>query len=366
MEQTLHRLIQPDTRIVDTAKGILDYAVTDPTPDSFKEVVIPDGGRFTNFKKNAPFVDSHDYSTIAKCVGKVIDFQVVGNQLIERVQWAIGIGNELADLGWNLTKAGFLRAVSIGFFPVQYLTPNSGKAWTDALANLNLAADADIRTIYTVWEQVELSACILGANPNALAKARSDGLILDSHLEKFPQLIRRMERSRDTAFSFPSTPSTKSTTSSKENLMNRLNILTGRSGVPTPKAAFDRLETIRRAGTDDEISRAAMQARIAVASERRNAGPDAIERFLNQPGCRDYFNALARYLKGFKVPKEQADYFKQCQVVMKDLGVVPGIGGQDGFLLAEGMSEQLFDLILIFGAYKTLGLRTLAANYRGC
>jgi hypothetical protein len=222
--------------------------------------------RGTNFAKNSPFVDSHDYSTIAKCVGKVTDFRVVGDQLIERVQWAIGIGNELADLGWNLTKAGFLKAVSIGFFPIQYLTPNSGQAWTAALKDLKLPADADVRTIYTVWEQAELSACILGANPNALAKARSEGLILDSHLEKFPQLVSRMERARGASFSFPTTPSTTSTKSTnKEDFMSRLQILTRHSGVPTPKAAYDRLEMVRHGGTDGEISQAVTQARMAAA-----------------------------------------------------------------------------------------------------
>jgi HK97 family phage major capsid protein len=366
MTEKICRVLHPETRIVDSQKGIVDYVASDETIDSFREIIRADGWKFSNFEKNAPFVDSHDTSTIAKLCGKVIDFRVASGQLIERVQWAIGIGNDLADLGFNLTKNGFLKAVSVGFFPIQYLTPNSGQAWTDALKDLKLPADAEVRCIYTQQEQVELSACILGANPNSLAKARSDGIISDNHLDKFPQLQQRIEKSQASGrpvFSFPSTKSTESTQStSREDFMSKLNIITNSSG-PSSKSAFDRLETIRRGGSEDEISRAVSQARIATALEHRD-GPDAIERFLSQPGVRNYWNSLARFIKGQPVSKEAKDYFNAARlsVIGKDLGVAPS-GSTEAFLVAEGMSEQLFDLLLIYGAYKTLGLRALVKNY---
>ena len=73
-------------------------------------------------------MDSHDYSTIGKCLGKVIDFRVEGAQLIERVQWAIDVPeNQLAQIGWKMTEAGYLKAVSVGFFPVKYVTPEFGR-----------------------------------------------------------------------------------------------------------------------------------------------------------------------------------------------------------------------------------------------
>lgn len=373
--ETLHRVLHPETRIVDTQKGIVDYVASDETIDSFKEIVRADGWRFTNFAKNSPFVDSHDSSTIARLCGKVIDFKVVGQQLFERVQWAIDVPeNDLAVLGFKMTLAGYLKAVSVGFFPVTYLTPNS-QGWSDALKELRLPADAEVRTIYTQQEQVELSACVLGANPNALAKARSDGLISDTHLDKFPQLLRRIEKSRGSgrpAFSFPAT-ATKST-SSREDFMNKLSIFTRHSGVPaTSKAGFDRLESLRAGGTDEEINHAFSQARRAAAGERRD-GPDAIDKYLNQPGVREFWNALGRHMRNVSIPKEQAKFLDSMRVhspanwprhlvsVNKDLGVAP-VGSVEAFLVAEGFSEQLFDLLYIYGAFKTLGLRTLAKNY---
>jgi len=180
----LRRLIHPEVRIIDSRAGIVDYVASDESIDSFKEIIRASGWRFTHFTKNAPFVDSHDYSTIGKCLGKVIDFRVEGSRLIERVQWAIDVPeNKLAQIGWKMTQAGYLKAVSVGFFPVKYLTPSSGEDWTRALRELGLPADAAVRTIYTEQEQVELSCCIVGANPNALAKAWHAKAITEADLE---------------------------------------------------------------------------------------------------------------------------------------------------------------------------------------
>ena len=170
--------------MVDARQGIVDCVASDESIDSFKEIIRASGWRFSNFSKNAPFVDSHDYSTISKCLGKVIDFRVEGSRLIERVQWAIDVPeNKLAQIGWKMTQAGYLKAVSVGFFPIKYLTPSSGEEWSRALRELGLAEDAAVRTIYTEQEQVELSCCVVGANPNALAKAYQAGAINDADIQ---------------------------------------------------------------------------------------------------------------------------------------------------------------------------------------
>jgi HK97 family phage major capsid protein len=371
--ETLHRILHPVTRVVDAAKGIVDYIASDETLDSYKEIVRAAGWRFTNFQKNAPFVDSHDTSTIARLCGKVIEFRVVGNSLIERVQWAIDVAeNELALLGFKMTQAGYLKSVSVGFFPVEYLTPNSGKAWTDALAEMKLPADADVRTIYTQQEQVELSACVLGANPNALARARSDGLIQDCHLDKFPQLQRRIEKAAGSSrptFSFPTSTATKST--SKE-FMNKINIFARNCGVPTEKAAFDRLEIVRRDGTADEIFHAVSQTRIATVIERRNGGFDPIEEHLRQPGRREFWMALARFLRRGGIGKgclttEQAEALREMQMTnrefqTRELDTTPG-GVGASFFLGQAMSQDIFDLLLLYGAFRTLGLRLMEKQF---
>jgi hypothetical protein len=192
--ERLVRMIHPEARIVDAGRGIVDYIASDESIDSYREIIRASGWRFHHFAKNAPFVDSHDYSTIEKCLGRVVDFRVEGGKLIERVQWAIDVPeNKLAQIGWKMTQAGYLKAVSVGFFPVKYVTPNSGEGWAEQLKELGLPPEAPVRTIYTEQEQVELSCCVVGSNPNALAKAYQAGAIDDADIETLSMEYSRRE-----------------------------------------------------------------------------------------------------------------------------------------------------------------------------
>jgi len=183
-QQTLRRVIHPEIKFVDKTKGIVEYIASDETVDSYREIVKADGWVFDLFKKNAPFVDSHDYSSIDKQVGKVLDFNVTNKQLVETVQWAIDVAeNKLAQLGWKMTEGGYLKAVSVGFFPVTMI--NRWDQDTTTFNSLCLQAGADpniVRTIYTKQRQIELSSCIIGANPNALAKALKDQCVTETDL----------------------------------------------------------------------------------------------------------------------------------------------------------------------------------------
>ncbi len=190
----LRRMIYPEARIVSAREGLVDYIASDESIDSYREIIRASGWRFNHFAKNAPFVDSHDYSTIEKCLGRVIEFRVEGGRLIERVQWAIDVPeNKLAQIGWKMTLAGYLKAVSVGFYPVKYVTPTSGEGWTAQLKELGLPTEAGVRTIYTEQEQVELSCCVVGANANALAKAYEAGAIDAADLETLSMEYSRNE-----------------------------------------------------------------------------------------------------------------------------------------------------------------------------
>jgi hypothetical protein len=61
---------------------------------------------------------------------------------------------------------------------------NGGEGWNAALRDLNIQAEdaAAIRYIYLEQEQIELSACIIGANPDALAKSFASGCVKDADL----------------------------------------------------------------------------------------------------------------------------------------------------------------------------------------
>lgn len=184
MSDKLIRALNVEARIVSEADGTVDYVASDATLDSYKEIVDPRGWKFNHFAKNAPFVDSHDYWSIEKLLGKVTDFRVAGPQLIERVQWAKDIAeNKLAQLGWKMTTGGFLKAVSVGFFSVKSLWCGT-KEFAEAAAAMGLGVEqaGQCQRIFVEQEQIELSACIIGANPNALAKAYGEGCVKDADL----------------------------------------------------------------------------------------------------------------------------------------------------------------------------------------
>lgn len=194
--EKLVREIHPEVRIVSEADGLVDYVASDESLDSYREIIRATGWRFTHFSKNAPFVDSHDYSTIGRLLGRVEEFRVEGGRLVERVRWAKDVPESpLARFGWKMTVAGFLKAVSVGFYPTRFVSKwdSDQSGFLSQVKELGLSpeAAAQVRTIYLEQEQIELSACIIGANPNALAKAYKAGAITEEDLDTLSRQITR-------------------------------------------------------------------------------------------------------------------------------------------------------------------------------
>jgi hypothetical protein len=179
------RVITPEVKIINAKEGTVDYIASDQTVDCYNEVVLASGWRFNLFSKNAPFVDSHNYWSIDRVLGRVESWEVKGKKLVERVRWAIDSDVPLAKLGFELTEKGYLKAVSVGFFARRWATSyGDASMWEAAVKEAGLSKDdlARCRVIFLEHEQVELSACIIGANPNALAKAYKDGALKDEGL----------------------------------------------------------------------------------------------------------------------------------------------------------------------------------------
>lgn len=187
-EKTLRKEIAVEAKVLDSGSGIVEYVASDESIDSYGEVIRASGWRFDRFAKNAPFVDSHSYYNIADLLGKVVDFRVDGKRLVETVQWAIDVpSNSKARIGWDMTRAGYLKAVSVGFVPRRMVSKwDSDKAgWMAQLKDLGLHEEQGVRAIYIEQEQIELSAVIIPANPNALmqvAKAYKAGCITEADL----------------------------------------------------------------------------------------------------------------------------------------------------------------------------------------
>lgn len=195
----LRRTIHPQIRVIDEKRGLAEYIASDETLDSYREVIKASGWKFDRFQKNAPFVDSHNYESIDRLLGSVMDFTVKGKQLVETVQWAVEVeGNRLAQIGWAMTKAGHLKAVSVGFYPVRWVNAwDSGAAQSEFLtvtSEMGFTPDTAPRTVYLEQQQIELSAVIIGANPNAVARSFRDGLISEDDLQYLSSEVEKTVR----------------------------------------------------------------------------------------------------------------------------------------------------------------------------
>jgi len=105
-----------------------------------------------------------------------------------------------------MTQAGYLKAVSVGFFPVKYVTPHSGEEWSRQLKELGLPADAAVRN--DLHGAGTGGAVLLrgGSNPNALAKAYQAGAINEADMETLFREFSRRENGRAADCPAPAAP----------------------------------------------------------------------------------------------------------------------------------------------------------------
>jgi hypothetical protein len=202
----IRRELNPEVRTLDVKAGIVEYVASDESIDAQREIVRARWMAVRPVREEfaaGGFASSTGASRAQ--LGKVIDFRVVGRQLVETAQFAIDVPEcRLARLAFGMTKdAGYLKAVSVGFTPeliitkvpsehwgpdwsgAQVLPANSKPGrplWDSALSDLQVDGKR-VDTVYVAQQQIELSACVIGSNPNALAKSYKAGVINDADLE---------------------------------------------------------------------------------------------------------------------------------------------------------------------------------------
>lgn len=174
MSKPISKSLHPQIKVLDEARGIVEYVASDETLDSYNEVIRAAGWKFdARFTRNPVFVNSHSYWDIDDVLGRVLEWRMEGGKLVETVQWAIDVEeNAMARLGFQMTAKGYLKAVSVGFIPVKQVYRNDDE-FTAVANEMKLTQEVrdKVRRIYYEQEQIELSACVIGANPSALAKA---------------------------------------------------------------------------------------------------------------------------------------------------------------------------------------------------
>lgn len=132
----------------------LDFVLSDTTPDRYGDVIMADGWLLENFNKNPIALFNHNSNFP---VGKWRDLRIDGEALIGRLELAPAGTSERIDEIRKLVEAGILKAVSVGFVPVE----SKARSKTEP------------GELYVKSELVETSLVSVPANPNALAIAKS-------------------------------------------------------------------------------------------------------------------------------------------------------------------------------------------------
>lgn len=155
----------------------LEYVMSDETVDRYGDVIRADGWQLGNFRKNPVALFGHNSSFV---IGKWTKVRVDGGALKGRLELLPPGTSERLDEIRAAVEAGVLRAVSVGFRPVNSEPLPSGGYE------------------YTKSELMECSLVSIPANPNALQIAKSLNLsdaalqtVFGENADKTRELLRR-------------------------------------------------------------------------------------------------------------------------------------------------------------------------------
>lgn len=131
----------------------LEFVLSDATKDRMGDVIEPTGWKLDAFNKNPIALFNHDSKFPIGSWSKV---RVVNGQLIGKLKLADRGTSDRIDEIIKLVEQGILRAVSVGFLPIEYeaLKDNSG-------------------LLFKEQELTETSLVSVPANPSAVQLARS-------------------------------------------------------------------------------------------------------------------------------------------------------------------------------------------------
>src|SRR6266850_483276 len=231
----------------------LDFTSSDESLDRYSEIISASGWKLDNYQRNPVFQNAHQYGDILHTLGRALMTEVRrglpspggegkgegGSFLFQRIQFATDV-NPLARIAYGLYRGKFLNAVSVGFVPIRWETPNENPErmkdnspgqtrnecrpgydvinesslspsdgehvpqrgfnhWgTHLVAELGThwvgvrgPGTAKFRRRFLEQELLEVSAVAIPANPNALALTLKSGAVEKSDLHDTLDLFRR-------------------------------------------------------------------------------------------------------------------------------------------------------------------------------
>lgn len=156
-------------------EAVMDFIGSDDRVDRYNEVIDQTGWQIENFLANPVIPDCHDYSSIARILGRAQTCTVTNGKLTNRVQFCLD--NPMGAMAYKMAKGGFINSQSVGFIPLEW-TNGTGKDQPD-------------RT-YTKQELLEISLVVVPANPGAtIGLALKSGAIEKADLRNLADFLQQ-------------------------------------------------------------------------------------------------------------------------------------------------------------------------------
>lgn len=160
VDQPVFRLATDDAVEVEGSDRTLRFCFSDETVDRMGDSISASGWELGDFVRNPVALWAHD--SYAPPIGVASDVGPEGNRLMGNITFTDAETYDFGDLIYRLLKGRFLRAVSVGFIPLEYsFVETNDRPW---------GIDFKRQTL------LEISVCPIPANPNALGEARAKGI----------------------------------------------------------------------------------------------------------------------------------------------------------------------------------------------
>ena len=88
--------------------------------DRYGDTINPKGWDLENYRKNPVVLFGHDAGTGENVIGRAVDLEQDGEQLRGTIEFIPADINPNAEMIYQMAKAGFLSAVSVGFRPIEF------------------------------------------------------------------------------------------------------------------------------------------------------------------------------------------------------------------------------------------------------
>jgi HK97 family phage prohead protease len=138
------------------------FVLSDSSVDRMNDTIDAAGWRLGPYKQNPVVLWAHD--SAAPPIGKMVNIFVSGDRLIGDVKFAEPEVYEFSDQVFRLIKAGYIKAGSVGYFPLKFsFSEDEARPW---------GVD------FHEQELLEFSVVPVPANQNALVVAAVKGLAI--------------------------------------------------------------------------------------------------------------------------------------------------------------------------------------------